>query len=373
MSLPPIPRSELSRLEGLGDNCELGFVLRRLGFETGMLFRWASIRPESLLATLRGDFECLYEFEELVPQNPKMVRDLHYGTSWHTEMRSALRDSALTFEASEPARRIIHATETAKLAYLVGKLRRKFEHPNPVFIIKANAGIPDDLLESIHYQVYRRAVSPFFSLLEVREDPARAGMLEVVDRNKLRGFVTRFAPYDRADEGDDASWLRILAQALAYGIGTPGRPDSASVPAAQEPAVLRFPAGAEPQLILGNEWCRLLDDAYRLHARGVGNDATALRWTGVHLVPNSRISITAGCPIADSKPVRASLVVNAEGGEQTSGWHVFGAVAEEEFSFPIPPSLGNPLTVKLIVEPVGPMRHGDRAVIDLQPIRVTLA
>jgi hypothetical protein len=80
----PFAKSDLLRLEGLGDNCELGFVLRRMGFEGGMLFRWASIRPESLLATLRGDFAGMYDFDNLVPQNPKMVRDLHYGTSWHT-------------------------------------------------------------------------------------------------------------------------------------------------------------------------------------------------------------------------------------------------------------------------------------------------
>ena len=58
--------ASLSRIESLGDNCELGFVLRRLGSEEGMLFRWASMQPESLLATLRADFERFYEFDDLI-------------------------------------------------------------------------------------------------------------------------------------------------------------------------------------------------------------------------------------------------------------------------------------------------------------------
>jgi hypothetical protein len=83
-SPPGIKLSELARLEALGDNCEFGFLLRRLGFEDGMLFRWASIRPQCLLATLRNDFVDLYQFDNLVPAQVGMVRDLHYGIAWHT-------------------------------------------------------------------------------------------------------------------------------------------------------------------------------------------------------------------------------------------------------------------------------------------------
>src|ERR1700712_5782214 len=106
-----IPKADLLRLEGLGDNCELGFVLRRLRFEDGMLFRWASIRPESLLATLRGDFEHLYELDNLVPQNSKMVRDLRYGTAWHSQMTSSRRAGTPTFDLQEKERLPIHERE----------------------------------------------------------------------------------------------------------------------------------------------------------------------------------------------------------------------------------------------------------------------
>ena len=215
-----IPRADLTRLEGFGDNCELGFVLRRLGLEDGMLFRWASVRPESVLSTLRGDFESIYDFDNLVPQNPKMVRDLHFGTCWHSQMYSSLRAGTLSFDADEENRRVIHAREASKISYLIEKLRRKFTHPNPVFIIKSNSGINQDVLEAIHYQIYRRATSSRFLLLEVQDDPRRAGTVELLDRNLMRGYVSRFAPYSSSDDADDANWLRVLALALAHNADT---------------------------------------------------------------------------------------------------------------------------------------------------------
>jgi hypothetical protein len=139
-----------------------------------------------LLATLRGDFRQLYEFDNLVPENPKMVRDLRYGTSWHSQMASSRRAGTLSFDLDQEQRRPIHAREASKLTYLVEKLRRQFDHSNPVFVVKANSGITTELLEAIHYQIYRRVASPRFLLLEVKDDTARAGSIEQLDRNFMR-------------------------------------------------------------------------------------------------------------------------------------------------------------------------------------------
>lgn len=377
-SAPKLSRADLLRLEGLGDNCELGFVLRRLGFEDGMLFRWASVKPESVLATLRGDFRALYEFENLVPRNSKMVRDLHYGTCWHSQMHSSLREGVLTFDADEATRRPIHAKEASKLAYLTGKLRTKFQHPNPVFVIKANDGISAQTLEAIHYQLYRRVASPRFLLLEVRDDPRRAGSVELIDRNLMRGYVTGFASYDRADEGDDVNWLKVLDQALAhYADAAPA--SEASSPGQRQGVLLPFPLGTDASspvpgdlrggvctLIRGNGWCRVVDDgAYRLHATGMRPEATALQWTGVHLPPGFRVRLQAACAIVDSVPVHAVLEATAADGTTFQSEQVFAGIDEHRLQLPILPPGLNPLTLTLSVEPVTPLRNGQAAVIDI--------
>lgn len=376
-----IPNADLLRLEGLGDNCELGFVLRRMGFENGMLFRWASIRPESLLATLRGDFTDLYRFENLVPQTTKMVRDLHYGTAWHTQMYSALQQGTLTFIADEEHRREIHAREAAKLNYLAEKLRRKFEHPDPIFVIKSNSGINADLLESIHYQIYRRAQSPQFLLLEVQDHPGRAGTVELLDRNRMRGYVSRFAGYDRADDGDDASWISVLKQALAY------KPTATARAPAQRPGiiVLPFPSqpapdprspmpgdlrGGMPSLTGGNNWCRIIDDdTYRLHAVGRGASATSLQWTGVYLPNNYELQVQAACAVEDSLPVQATLLVQdaVEGIAELR--HTFEHTEADLISLAVPPTMQNPLRVTLRVESAQPLKANDRSVIDVASIQ----
>lgn len=379
-----IAKSDLLRLEGLGDNCELGFVLRRLGFEDGMLFRWASIRPESLLATLRGDCAELYEFGNLVPQNAKMVRDLHYGTSWHTQMYSSLRGGTLVFNADEATRRSIHRREASKLGYLLEKLRTKFNHPNPVFVIKANSGIPEDLLKAIHYQIYRRATSQRFVLLEVREDVRRAGTVELLDRNRMRGYVARFASYDKSDDGDDVNWIAVLAQALAHNAEAAAAVVPTVTGRPPEVVVLPFPAGIGPGLLApvlgdlrggmpsltgGNAWCRMVDeDIYRLHATGVAPDMTRLRWAGVHLPPRYGVTIRAGCAIEDSLPVRAILEIAGSDGTTVRSQHIFDVAEEQEFSLFGPGHLPNPLTVSLSVESLRPLGMGERAVIDVSSI-----
>jgi hypothetical protein len=379
-----LAKHDLTRLEGLGDNCEFGFVLRRLGFEAGMLFRWASIRPESLLATLRGDFANLYEFDNLVPQNTKMVRDLHYGTAWHTQMYSSLRAGTLTFDADRDHRLAIHEREAAKLAYMVEKLRAKFEHPNPVFVIKANSGIPEDLLEAIHYQIYRRAISPRFLLLEVQDNVRRAGTVELLDRNRMRGYVARFAGYDKADQGDDRNWIAVLAKALAHNAEGPAAVLPSGKVEAPELISLPFPEngardfrsplmgdlrGGMPTLIDGSVWCRMVDeDTYRLHATGLNADATRLQWTGVHLPPGYGITVQAGLAIEESLPLRAILRIASSDGTIAQSEHIFDKTAAQALSLVGPTRLVNPLTVNLYAEPLRPLKMGERAVIDISSV-----
>jgi hypothetical protein len=343
-----------------------------------MLFRWASVKPECLLATLRGDFQSLYEFENLVPQNRKMVRDLQYGTSWHSRMHSSLNEGVLTFDADETERRTIHAGEASKLSYMTAKLRTKFQHPNPVFVVKTNEGIVPRTLEGIHYQLYRRVASARFLLLEMRDDRRRAGSAELIDRNLMRGYVSRFAPYDRADEGDDANWLKVLDQALAhYADAAP-----ASVSAQKRRLVLPFPLASDADrrvpgdlrggictLIRGNEWCRVVNGgAYRLHAVGPRPDATALEWTGVHLPPAFGLRLHAVCAIADSVPVHAVLEAVGADGTTMRTEHVFAGVDERVLQLPAPPRCMNPLTLALSVTPLAPLKGDKRAVIDISVV-----
>ena len=129
--------------------------------------------------------------------------------------------------------------------------------------------------------------------------------------------------------------------------------------------------GGMPTRIGGSEWCRLVDDdIYRLHATGMGAEATALRWTGAHLLPGSVVTIRAGYAIADSVPVRAMLQIIGAHGMRLRNQYIFDGAAEQELSLTVPLGWPNPLVVSLYVEPLLPLKTGERAVIDIAPIRV---
>lgn len=382
----PFAHADLSRIESVGDNCELGFVLRRLGHEDGSLFRWSSIHADNLVATLKGDFDRFYEFDDLEPFTADMVRDRRYGTAWHSRMASTKQANAWAFRDSRPERIAIHAEEAAKRAYLLRKFRQKLDSPNPVFVVKSNAGIADDTLEALHYQLYRRIASPHFRLLDVRADPAKAGRIETIDRNLLRGYVNRFASYDDAEGGDDASWHSILAKALTTGERTAAG-ESSSPPGNAEPIVLRFPPQAHTDLTRclladvragvsdihnGTEWCRLIeDDTYRLHGRGIGSDATYLRWRGVHVPDGWFLHMMAACAVPGTLPLVMTVSISDEHGNTATHTDCCSEDSQYKIAIKIPGSFRNPVTVLLRAEPLRLLAGDERAVADIAPIHVS--
>jgi hypothetical protein len=128
--------------------------------------------------------------------------------------------------------------------------------------------------------------------------------------------------------------------------------------------------GGMPERIGGNEWCRLIDDdIYRLHALGQGAAATTLRWTGVYLPPNPVLTVRARCAIEESLPVQATLSVVGANGTMLRCEHMFDSAEDQELRLSIPAPFSNPLTVSLIAESLRPLKMGERAVVDLVPIR----
>lgn len=377
-----IPTLDLQRVESLGDNCELGFVLRRLGCEDGMLFRWASVSAESLLATLRNDFVELYEFANLSPHRDTMVLDRRYGTSWHTGMISRQANGTRSFELAETDRRVVFEAEQRKRSHLVAKLRQKFSQPKPVFVLKCNESVTPDLVEAIHYQLLLLVACPDFVLLEVRADADRAGSVEVVGRTLLRGYVAHFAPYENASDGDDGSWHAILAQALMHHRARPVGTEMVESMSAD--IVLPFPlavtspldrvvpgdrrAGAV-ELFRGNDWCRLVDDGvYRLHANAIGSEATVLRWFGVYIPLGWTIDLLASCAIPESKPVRAVLAMTDVNGNVTEQGCIFRPMSPQRIAVQQLKESTSPLMISLTVEPLERLRNDERAVIDVQAI-----
>ena len=189
---------DFSRIESLGDNCELGFVLRRLGLEAGSLFRWARSRAEQICCLLEADFDRIYEFDALTPSRLTMVEEARYGINWHTEMHAHIVDGRLAFVADLATRRDIHHRELQKFRYLIDKLHYRLTAGGLLLVIKANEGIAPATLRRLHAALAAQAAGASFTLLEVRAADAPEAVGTVVEQSSglLTGYISTFAEYD---------------------------------------------------------------------------------------------------------------------------------------------------------------------------------
>lgn len=202
----------LGHFESLGDNCEFGFVQRRSGLEPGGLLRWAFTSPHALIKALEGRFSGIYEYENLVPSSDDMVRDSRYGISFHTKIRSEVRDGKRAFIQAEPERRNMHGEEAAKAQYLKTKLIRQLDNAEKVFVYKVNYAVENATMKGLHDGLL--AYNSGNTLLLVGCFGKPPGTVWQASPGMLMASIDRLAPYERADDISYETWLEICCQAV---------------------------------------------------------------------------------------------------------------------------------------------------------------
>lgn len=100
-----------SRFESLGDNCELGFVLRSLGSDEGGLFKWARLEIDNLNKVLQNNLQEIFEYRNLSPLRTSMVYESTYGIGWHSRLTSEVSQGGLIYVDNEATRIKIHQLE----------------------------------------------------------------------------------------------------------------------------------------------------------------------------------------------------------------------------------------------------------------------
>jgi hypothetical protein len=379
-------RQTADRFESLGDNCEFGFVCRKLGVEEGSLFRWASMKPPALLALLFNDFRHIYDFERLAPLRANMVHEGIYGIGWQSKIRSSMQQGVWSFAEREALRRSIHAEEERKIRYLVEKFRERIAHGGVIYVIKENAGTAAPVIDAIHHQLSQLAAGAPFWLLHVMADEtgAKAGQVEDLGHGRLRGHVRRFAPYDKADDLELDDWKRVIEGALALApfAEWPATRRAVSEHLQQLYATLPFPAKSEVggrsnlsedfshcsvTLANGHEWSRLLDDGtFRLHARGMADQATSLTWSRLEVRQDSTARFTLDPAVPDTEPVEVTLrVLDRQGHLAWERLCRVSGASSATIEVPLSSRMQGPVSIELRAVPVQELASGQRAVVDL--------
>jgi hypothetical protein len=212
----------LERVESLGNNCEVGFVLKNLGHTSGGVFRWVAVKPSDAYRAVMSDFDGVFEFGNLAPHSSGMVFDKRSRIAFHSKMRSHRAGAELEFIDPEEKRRELYALERQRFEVLTERFRDRLKVPGIVYVTKSNRGIEASELRGIADYLERVRSSCSFKLLHVEtsSDSRLLGTVQHIGRNLFRGYVEWFSPALKADHADYPRWNAILTGCLTEAVRT---------------------------------------------------------------------------------------------------------------------------------------------------------
>jgi hypothetical protein len=116
----------------LGNNCEVGLQLKRIGYDKSSFFRYTYCGFDCLIKLFENDFKKLFQFESLIPLQGGMIRDGLYDMAFHSDLFE-LEKLKYNNQAD------IYEDERSKHLYLVEKLKKQLSNnERNLFFIKSN-------------------------------------------------------------------------------------------------------------------------------------------------------------------------------------------------------------------------------------------
>ena len=200
----------MSRFESIGDNCEFGLVQRRANSETLELLRFngfhvpPEFRLEKLVAALASRFEGLAApgtitvFPDgIAGQRELIVRESAYEFWYHT----GIAEHTVELEVQ-------CGNETKRLNFLRRKLLDDLATGAKIWVWKSAATRQRDQVQPLLDMLRSFGPNTLLWVTE-SENEHQPGTIEVLEPDLIRGYVTRFAPYEAVADIDIASWFEV--------------------------------------------------------------------------------------------------------------------------------------------------------------------
>jgi hypothetical protein len=207
----------LERVESLGLNCELGFVLRGLGNWKPSVFRWSFAPPESVIKLIEADFAHLYEPSSLVPQRDHSVVDTNYGVRFHTNLKTEKGGRDWQFVDSDTKSRLrILEAERDLIRGQAAEFRARYESPGTLYVLTRDMRFGSCATGDVVAAIERRSKCSF-AVLEVKgaTDRIQIGSIIRVRNSHYEGYISSLAPSSSPHEVDLDNWRTVLTATLA--------------------------------------------------------------------------------------------------------------------------------------------------------------
>jgi hypothetical protein len=256
--------------ESLGDNCEFGLVQRHGRVEPLGLLRFAGIflpteiRLEKLVAALECRFEGLgapetirLELAGKPGRQEYMVHESAYDLRYHSGVGE-----------SDGGPEELRERETKRLAFLRRKLLDDLRSGSKIWVWKSPSTSRVEQIQPLLRVLRASGRNILLWVVEADQDHP-AGTAERLDKDLIKGYVERFAPYDNATDIRPVPWFEVCQ--ATYNLchpnqhhpapeetveALPQRPLSAIEFLAQQPAALRV-APSAPALQRGGRVARM--------------------------------------------------------------------------------------------------------------------
>jgi hypothetical protein len=204
---PPIPVDDkdlLGRFESLGDNCEFGFLQRYAGVEEPSLLRFNSTRVDRLIHGLRNRFAdlALDGSMSVVWTNEWMVHESCYKFVYHS----------LNSDTNCDLNKLLKQ-QAAWLRYMAEKFMERLEIGDRIYVRK---GTTDTMESAIALGSHLRNHGPATLLwVTVADADHPNGTVAWIGDGVMRGWIQRFASYDRTGDIEPIGWINLLRRAWA--------------------------------------------------------------------------------------------------------------------------------------------------------------
>jgi capsular polysaccharide biosynthesis protein len=203
------PLSELMlAFESLGDNCEFGLVQRHAGSEPLGLLRFAGISLDKLVAALQAKFDGLGTTGTVTVylagepgRREFMVHETSLDIRYHTSIHEG------EIEPDE-----LREREAGRLGFLRRKLLEDLAGGEKIWVWR-ELGMTDPA-RLLPLMTALRSLGPNIMLWVVEaDDDHPVGTVERLDRDFIKGYVERLAPYENATDISPASWFEVCENA----------------------------------------------------------------------------------------------------------------------------------------------------------------
>lgn len=195
----------LTRVQGMGHDCEFGLLQRQHGFEPLSLLRWTGSRPSGLIQALENDFDGLGDPSRSaieVRGGEYVFGSYEYEMITHTFMQQGMTDKESLFEKL-----------CTRMSYLKRKFLEDLEEGGKVLLYKAPPNLDDDSLERLYASLQRHG-SNFLLVTKVHDYDDDRHFIEQPKDGMIIAYrpptAIRFDNWTAATE----SWLTILRMSL---------------------------------------------------------------------------------------------------------------------------------------------------------------